>query len=153
MEPGNPQEHHLPLFGGSAINKIDSQRRIAVPAFWRDENPSGRYVVMPAREATLQLYTEEAYETLYRDKLDHMDPNDPDLQKKRRILFSLTFRITCDKQGRLQLPEKLCTYAQFKDEIAFIGAGNYGQMMDGSRWRAEEEEGLSTGDSFLDILS
>ena len=43
-------------------------------------------------------------------------------------------------------------FAQLKDSVAFIGSGNFGQIMDGARWKAEFEAFNETGDSFLDVL-
>ncbi|MBR3687563.1 MAG: hypothetical protein IKL85_00645 [Lentisphaeria bacterium] len=36
--------------------------------------------------------------------------------------------------------------------VAFIASSNFGQIMDGARWRAEFEAFNETGDSFLDVL-
>ena len=52
----------------------------------------------------------------------------------------------------IQIPQILMDFAQLKDSVAFIGSSNFGQIMDGARWKAEFEAFNETGDSFLDVL-
>ena len=85
------------ILSGNCEYKLDSQHRVAVPSDWRSQAPTGCFVLMPGRDRTLQLYSEEIYD-------------------------------------------------------ARIGSGNFGQIMDGARWRAEFEAFNETGDSFLDVL-
>ena len=44
-------------------------------------------------------------------------------------------------------------YANLKDNVAFIASSDFGQIMDGDRWRAELEARDEAGDSFLDVLN
>jgi len=142
------------LFSGSVENKLDSQHRVAVPADWRNENPGGVFVLMPGRDKTLQLYTPSVYQEKFKSKLQSISPVNASEQNKLRFLYSSTHKLQCDKQGRIQIPQKLCDYAHLKmnETVAFIGSGDFGQLMDGERWKAEEAAMLSMGDGFLDIL-
>ena len=71
---------------------------------------------------------------------------------KLRQLGARTFKLQCDKQGRIQIPQILMDFARLKDTVAFIASGNFGQIMDGARWKSEFEAFNETGDSFLDVL-
>ena len=140
------------ILSGSFEYKLDSQNRVAVPADWRKQSPSGWFVLIPGRDQTLQLYTKEVYNERIGAKLNSLSPSNPADLKKLRQMGARTFNLQCDKQGRIQIPQILMDFAQLKGSVAFIASGNFGQIMDGARWKAEFEAFNETGDSFLDVL-
>lgn len=140
------------ILSGNCEYKLDSQNRVAVPSDWRKQSPTGCFVLIPGRDQTLQLYTEEVYNARIGAKLNALSPSNPADLKKLRQLGARTFKLQCDKQGRIQIPQILMDFARLKDTVAFIASGNFGQIMDGARWKAEFEAFNETGDSFLDVL-
>jgi len=148
----NPTSN-LCILSGSFEYKLDSQNRVAVPSDWRKQSPTGCFVLIPGRDQTLQLYTKEVYDARIGSKLNSLSPSNPDDLRKLRQLGARTFNLQCDKQGRIQIPQILMNFAQLKDTVAFIASGNFGQIMDGGRWKAEFEAFNETGDSFLDVLN
>ena len=140
------------ILSGNCEYKLDSQNRVAVPSDWRKQSPTGCFVLIPGRDQTLQLYTEEVYNERIGKKLNALSPSNPADLKKLRQLGARTFKLQCDKQGRIQIPQMLMDFANLKDSVAFIASGNFGQIMDGARWKAEFEAFNETGDSFLDVL-
>ena len=140
------------ILSGSFEYKLDSQNRVAVPADWRKQSPSGWFVLIPGRDQTLQLYTKEVYNDRIGAKLNSLSPSNPADLKKLRQMGARTFNLQCDKQGRIQIPQILMDFARLKGSVAFIASGNFGQIMDGARWKAEFEAFNETGDSFLDVL-
>ncbi len=141
------------ILSGSCEYKLDSQHRVAVPSDWRSQTPTGCFVLIPGRDQTLQLYTEEVYNERIGAKLNSLSPSNPVDLKKLRQLGARTFKLQCDKQGRIQIPQILMNYANLKDTVAFIASGDFGQIMDGARWKAEFEDFNEAGDSFLDVLN
>ena len=105
------------------------------PAFW------GRKTSCPHSRTIVSTFS-----------LNALSPSNPADLMKLRQLGARTFKLQCDKQGRIQIPQILMDFAQLKDTVAFIASSNFGQIMDGARWRAEFEAFNETGDSFLDVL-
>ena len=140
------------ILSGNCEYKLDSQNRVAVPSDWRKQSPTGCFVLIPGRDQTLQLYTEEVYNERIGSKLNSLSPSNKDDLMKLRQLGARTFKLQCDKQGRIQIPQILMDFAQLKDTVAFIASSNFGQIMDGARWKAEFEAFNETGDSFLEVL-
>ena len=140
------------ILSGHCEYKLDSQHRVAVPSDWRSPSPSGCFVLIPGRDQTLQLYTEEVYQERIGNKLKKLSPSNASDLKKLRMLGAMTHKLQCDKQGRIQIPKDLMDYAKLKDNVAFIASSDFGQIMDGARWRAEFEALNEAGDSFLDVL-
>ena len=141
------------ILSGNCEYKLDSQHRVAVPSDWRSQSPTGCFVLIPGRDRTLQLYTEEVYQERIGNKLKKLSPSNADDLKKLRMLGAMTHKLQCDKQGRIQIPKDLMDYANLKDNVAFIASSDFGQIMDGDRWRAELEARDEAGDSFLDVLN
>ena len=141
------------ILSGNCEYKLDSQHRVAVPSDWRSQSPTGCFVLIPGRDQTLQLYTEEVYQDRIGAKLKKLSTSNAADLKKLRILGALTHKLQCDKQGRIQIPKDLMDYAKLKDSVAFIASSDFGQIMDGARWRAELEALNEAGDSFLDVLN
>lgn len=140
------------ILSGCCEYKLDVQHRVAVPSDWRSQSPTGCFVLMPGRDRTLQLYTEEVYNERIGAKLNALSPSNKEDLMKLRQLGARTFKLQCDKQGRIQIPQILMDFAQLKDTVAFIASSDFGQIMDGARWKAEFEAFNETGDSFLDVL-
>ena len=140
------------ILSGNCEYKLDSQHRVAVPSEWRSQSPTGCFVLIPGRDRTLQLYTEAVFNERIGSKLNSLSPSNKEDLMKLRQLGARTFKLQCDKQGRIQIPQILLDFAQLKDSVAFIASGNFGQIMDGARWKAEFEAFNETGDSFLDVL-
>ena len=140
------------ILSGHCEYKLDSQHRVAVPSDWRSQSPTGCFVLIPGRDQTLQLYTEEVYNERIGAKLKKLSTSNAADLKKMRMLGAMTHKLQCDKQGRIQIPKDLMDYANLKDNVAFIASSDFGQIMDGDRWRAELEARTEAGDSFLDVL-
>ncbi len=141
------------ILSGNCEYKLDSQHRVAVPSDWRSQTPTGCFVLIPGRDRTLQLYTEAVYQERIGNKLKKLSPSNADDLRKLRMLGAMTHKLQCDKQGRIQIPKDLMDYANLKDSVAFIASSDFGQIMDGDRWRAELEARDEAGDSFLDVLN
>lgn len=134
------------------VFKIDSQRRVAVPSEWREDSPDGIFVVIPGKESTLQLYPSKTFQEKIMPKLAKLSPANPDDLRKLRRLGSQMLKCHCDKQGRIQLTAELMTHANLTDTLAWVGALDFAQGMDGARWKLEKEQS-NDSENFLDIIS
>ena len=132
--------------------KLDSQNRFAVPQEWRSENADGIFILIPGKDATLQLYTSSVFDERIMSKLKKLSPGNPDDLRKLRQLGSQIQKCECDKQGRIQISQKLMNVAKLGERLALIGSGDFGQIMDADRWEAEKKLQEGSGDDFLDIL-
>lgn len=132
--------------------KLDNQNRFAVPSEWRDDNADGIFILIPGKDATLQLYPNAVFEERIMSRLKKLSPGNPDDLRKLRYLGSQIQRCECDKQGRIQISQKLLDFAKLNERIALIGSGDFAQIMCADRWDAEKQMQGDSGDDFLDIL-
>ena len=132
------------------VFSIDAQGRIAVPAEWR--TLSSKFMLIPGKDATLQLYPAATFEEQIMPKLRQISATDPVALKMRRRLGNLVCSSDCDKQGRIQISAKLLDFAGLEKRVALIGSGEFAQIMPAERWEAEQREEDFKSEDFLDIL-
>ena len=132
--------------------KLDNQNRFAVPSEWRDDNTDGVFILIPGKDSTLQLYPNAIFEERIMSRLKQLSPGNPDDLRKLRYLGSQIQKCECDKQGRIQISQKLLNFAKLDERIALIGSGDFAQIMCAERWEREKQLQDNSGDDFLDIL-
>lgn len=132
------------------VFSIDAQGRVAVPADWRAGSTT--FMLIPGKEATLQLYPETTFNEQIMPKLRQISATDPVALKMRRQLGKLVCTCVCDKQGRIQISPELLKFASLGKRAALIGSGDFAQIMTAERWEAEQREDAFAGEDFLDIL-
>lgn len=142
----------LNCLGRDFVFSIDTQGRVAIPAEWRENGRQNVFMLIPGKEATLQLYPVAVFSERIMPKLKALSAANPDDLRKLRTLGSNIYKCECDKQGRIQLPAKLIEFAHLGKRAALIGSGDFGQIMSAERWEAEQKNQEMSGDSFLDIL-
>lgn len=131
---------------------LDSQRRFAIPSEWRYQGADSRFVIIPARDSILQLYTYQGFKDIILSKLSHMSPANAKEAKELALLGSRTLQCACDKQGRIQLSQKLIDYAGLSDRVALNGSVLYAEILTPERWRARHHDDEEGREEFLDLL-
>ena len=154
MEPGNAEKRYYRLFREFEY-KLDTQRRIAVPAEWRAENPCGVFLLIPAREHIIHMYPDEVFTAKFAEKLSKLAAGDAAAMRKARDFGAHVFKCVCDSQGRIQLPKELQDWGEVQSRLAMIGTGDFVQMMSAERRDAEKARAMPEGKDpdFLDILN
>jgi len=122
---------------GEYQHTVDSQRRTAIPSAWRGKKGNAKFFLFPGRNSSLQLIPYETFKSF--------------LQKVRKISFanakaSLALaqigakaqECLCDKQGRIQIPQRLLDYAKFdikqEKSIVLVGSFSYIQLFSLQAW-------------------
>ena len=140
------------LFFDEFEHSLDVQRRFAVPSEWRYAGTDSSYVITIGREGVLQMYTSEMYDEMIYSKLKKMSPANAKEARQLSMLGRKTWSGTCDKQGRIQLPQKLLDYAGLKveDKICLNGSVLYAEIL--APKRHIERQGDAGDEECLDLL-
>jgi MraZ protein len=126
------------MFFGKYSHVLDRKNRVIVPARLREalghETEGLVFYITPGVDKCLYLFSEEAF-SRYTDELGFklLIAN-----KKRgtfRKFFSNVARRVCDKQGRIQVPEKLIKFAGLKGEIVFVGFKDRIELWDAENFK------------------
>jgi len=147
-------------FTGEFVHSLDSQRRVSVPRQWRVEGM--KYFLLPGRNGTLQLITQEYFMDFLKQVRKVSLTNGP-VGRALALLGSRAQEVSCDKQGRIGLSAKLKAYGSFDSEVVMVGAFTHAQIWTKEAWdaQADDTEGVldvidglfgNEGGDFMDIL-
>jgi len=121
------------MFIGEYTHNLDEKGRLAVPKKFRASFAKGA-VVTRGLDDCLFLYTKKEWDVLAK-KLAALPLSQANARAFARLMLAGAMDVSIDKQGRLNLPEYLCSYASFKKEIVVAGLYNRLELWDQRKWR------------------
>lgn len=148
-------------FLGEFEHSIDSQRRVAIPRQWRQKDGETKFFLVPGRNKTLQLRTYESFKD-FLDKARKVSSANAQASLALARYGSRAQECVCDKQGRIQISQKLAEYVGFSDQVVLVGAFSNIQLWTPEGWneyQVSDESYLDevqkideSGEDFLDVL-
>tara|TARA_Y100001970_G_scaffold10313_1_gene12178 strand:- start:750 stop:1217 length:468 start_codon:yes stop_codon:yes gene_type:complete len=121
----------MELFVSTVINKIDKKGRVTLPSIFRNALPTDhKNEIILSR--SLRNNTIDGLSVLRVNeialRINNLDFFSEEHEDFATSIFSEMIPTNVDKEGRFLIPEKLKTHAKIKDEVVFIGQGNYFQI-------------------------
>lgn len=133
------------MFFGEYRHVLDSKNRVIIPSRLREamgqETEGLVFYITPGQDRCLYLYPQETFDAF----MEGMDFGLLIGEKKRlalRKFFANVARRVCDKQGRVQIPEKLIKSVGLGAEVIFVGFKDRIELWDAPRYKEFEENGL-----------
>ncbi len=132
------------MFTGKYLHTIDDNNRLAMPSSIRkcvDEEKEGKgFFITPGLDKCLAIYPPLHFKEITKKLSELMFTN----QKARtfqRLFFSRSSSfVTCDKQGRIIIPQLHKDYAGLKKEVVIIGVMDRIEIWDLQHWNEFEED-------------
>ena len=132
------------MFTGNYRHTIDDNNRLAIPSSIRkcvDEKKEGKgFYITPGLDKCLAIYPPLHFKEITKKLSELMFTN----QKARtfqRLFFSRSSSfVTCDKQGRIIIPQLHKDYAGLKKEVVIIGVMDRIEIWDLKHWNEFEED-------------
>jgi MraZ protein len=132
------------MFTGKHLHTIDDNNRLAIPSSIRkcvDEEKEGKgFFITPGLDKCLAIYPPLHFKEITKKLSELMFTN----QKARtfqRLFFSRSSSfVTCDKQGRIIIPQMHKDYAGLKKEVVIIGVMDRIEIWDLQHWNEFEED-------------
>lgn len=131
------------FYAGDFRPVIDEKNRLTIPSRWRRRDKEGEEFIMLADGQHQSLLVMSPDEFARMGARAERDPaiSARDARIFLRQLHARAQHGTSDKQGRLVLPEDLCTQLGLKGEIALVGGRGRFEIWNLQKWkRAHEEE-------------
>ena len=128
---------------------IDSQRRFAIPADWRQKDGDTQFVLLPAKNRVIQAIPMKTFQDEILLKARKMSLADSKAMRDLMILASRAMKCTCDKQGRIQINAKLMEHAGLTDKAVLVGSLWLIQIVSPETWDLIEAGG---NDGFFDVM-
>lgn len=120
------------MFLGEYQHSLDAKGRVVLPRKFR-EGLDGGCVITKGQEHCLYVFTPDRFQdevTLIR-KLPRTDQR---TRKLSRSFFSGAADTAPDKQGRIQVPENLRTYAGLDKDVTVVGVGDRIEIWSQDSW-------------------
>ena len=139
------------MFTGWSVHTLDAKGRLAVPARFRDVLKARRdeRLVITTSDRCLVAYPREEWRALA-EKVSRLSQLDPRVQAFRRYFISGATECTCDKQGRVLIPQALREMAGLDGQVLLVGMQSNFEIWDKDRWYQERE---SIRQNFGDLSS
>lgn len=134
------------MFMGEYNNKLDTKGRMIIPSKFR-ETLNEEFIITRGLDNCLFGYTYDEWRRI-EEKMKNLPLTKRDARKFMRMFFSGATAVEVDKQGRINIPENLRTYAGLEKECTVIGVSNRIEIWDTGTW---ESFYTDSEDNFEDI--
>ncbi len=116
------------FFTGQYDRSIDGKKRIQLPSQLRqiidpDRVGASLYITLGEQRRTVSIFTVDGFEALAERTETEFQPG-PESRRFELQFFALASPVDMDKQGRLVLPSRLVTKAQFSEDVVLVGQMN-----------------------------
>lgn len=126
------------MFMGEFQHQMDAKGRLIVPAKFREEL-SEHFVITRGLDKCLFGYTLDEWQRI-EEKLKTLPITKKDVRKFMRLFFSGAVEVEIDKQGRINIPTHLRSYADLTKECVVIGVSSRIEIWDAKSWQSFYEE-------------
>jgi MraZ protein len=126
------------MFLGKYRHSVDAKGRLAIPARFREQLPSGSVVTI-GPDGALRIYPPAEWAQVM-GALRLSEATSPTERALVRRLFAEASEVEFDAQGRVLIPASLREAAGIKGAAVVSGANNLVEIWSEPRWRQLEEE-------------
>jgi MraZ protein len=124
------------MFLNQYQHNFDDKGRLTIPAKLR-ELPETGAVVVQGLDRNLMVLPPDVFQILY-DRLMAMSLTDPAARQLRHIILGNALPVVPDGAGRILLSSNLREYAALKDNVVFVGQGDYFEIWSVDLWQEEQ---------------
>lgn len=119
------------MFIGEYHHNLDDKGRLTIPSKLRYELKED-FILTRGLDKCLFIYPKDEWENVI-EKYKEL-PNTRDARNYKRFLLSGATTCDVDKQGRINIPTPLSTYANLSKECVIIGVGERLEVWDKESW-------------------
>lgn len=120
------------MFLGEYQHSLDPKGRVVLPAKFREGLADG-CVITKGQERCLYVFPLDRWETEVA-RVNTLPRTDARTRKLARSFFAGADQQTPDKQGRVQVPANLRTYADLSKDLTVVGVADYIEIWDTATW-------------------
>ena len=138
------------MFYGEYEHTIDRKGRLIIPAKMREifkEHYVEKFFVTRGLDKCLFVFAEDEWRA-QEQKFKAISFTKAESRKFNRLYFSGAGEVTCDKQGRVLIPQYLKDFAGIKRDVMVVGVSNRIEIWAKDQWKEYFE---SSRESFEDI--
>ena len=138
------------MFYGEYEHSMDRKGRLIIPSKFREvfkENYVERFFVTRGLDTCLFVFAEDEWKK-QESRFRSLSFTNREARQFNRIYFSGACEVTCDRQGRILVPQYLKDFAKIKNDAIVVGVSNRMEIWAKDQW---QEFYRNTKDSFEKI--
>lgn len=138
------------MFYGEHEHSIDRKGRLIIPSKFREvfkENYVERFFVTRGLDTCLFVFAEDEWRKT-ESRFKSLSFTNSEARTFNRIFFSGACEVSCDKQGRILVPQYLKDFAKVKKDVMVVGVSNRMEIWAKENWMQFYD---NTKDSFEKI--
>ena len=138
------------MFTGEYRHSVDAKGRVAIPIKFRAPLGEG---AMLARwvDGCAAIFPRSSFEDLA-EKVSKLPISDERARAFSRFLFSGSFEVETDQQGRILLPAAIKEWSGVTAEAVVVGARDHVEIWEPGRW-ANSQEAVNSADALASHLT
>ena len=126
-------------FNGKYAHAIDHKGRVSLPARFRQDGRSRKYMLLGGIDKCLLLFTKPEWDRMVEDQSSPAFFASSLLRKHQRFLGANSSEVSLDKQGRITIPSHLLEAAALNKEALIVGAINWIEIWDPDEYKKFEK--------------
>lgn len=131
------------LYVGEFERTLDAKRRLTIPAKWRfPGDEADVYVAMPSPDGSI-IVRPPSQMKAFLEKLSAVSAGNLKAQRTLNQIFSMSHSFGCDKQGRINLNERLVKQIGLQKDAVLLGGMNVFKIWSVERYRSMQEAEFS----------
>ena len=138
------------MFYGEHEHSIDRKGRLIIPSKFREvfkEHYVERFFITRGLDSCLFVFTEDEWKK-QESRFKSLSFTNSEARQFNRIYFSGACEVSCDRQGRILVPQYLKDFARIKRDVVIVGVSNRMEIWSQEAW---QEFYKNTKDSFEKI--
>lgn len=138
------------VFMGEYEHTIDTKGRVIIPAKFRNQITTP-CIVTRGMDHSLTVYPMAEWDKV-KERLAQLPSTKGNARKFVRFIFSAATECEFDKQGRINIPPVLRTYAQLTKQCTIIGVSSHFEIWDAQAWAAYQAEAAEEFDEIAEEI-
>lgn len=126
---------------GTYEHKIDQKARIVLPSKFREELGESVFATIGI-DKCVSLYSPEEWGKMM-ERLQELPFSKSKSRGLLRLMLSSAHELPLDSAGRILLPPVLREYAEFIQEVVFVGVSDHVEMWDKEKWNDYRKQVLN----------
>ncbi|MEO0511025.1 MAG: mraZ [Verrucomicrobiota bacterium] len=116
-------ELHTGTFVGEFRHNLDDKGRLTIPSAWRPplERESNDFLALPSLDGPYVTVLPPKMIAQLEERISQISMGDAEGRRAVRRVMQKAHRFSCDKQGRINLNDKLVDYAKLKKSAVLLG--------------------------------
>lgn len=126
------------MFLGEYRHTLDEKGRVVLPSKFRDRLAEG-LVITKGQERCLYVFPLDRWEEEV-ERMNRLPRTDRRTRNFARAYFAGADQQKPDRQGRVQIPQNLRSYAALEREVTVVGVADRIEVWDAANWQRLSEE-------------